>query len=104
VTNAPSFADLVEAVKPAVVSIIVEGGGKDTHNLQKGGKQFEFNFPDLPDDHPFKDFMDQFGQQFVSAATAPSRRASSWRRARASSSRPTVTSSPTTMSSRMPTR
>lgn len=64
VTGAPNFADLVEAVKPAVVSIIVEGGGKDTHNLQKGGKQFQFNFPDLPDDHPFKDFLDQFGNQF----------------------------------------
>ena len=71
VTNAPSFADLVEAVKPAVVSIIVEGGGKDTHNLQKGGKQFEFNFPDLPDDHPFKDFMDQFGQQFGERGNGP---------------------------------
>jgi serine protease Do len=71
VTNAPNFADLVEAVKPAVVSIIVEGGGKDTHNLQKGGKQFQFNFPDLPDDHPFKDFMQQFGQQFGDQGQAP---------------------------------
>lgn len=65
VTNAPNFADLVEAVKPAVVSIIVEGGEKqDTRQLQRGGPQFKFDFPDLPDDHPFKDFMDQFGQQF----------------------------------------
>lgn len=65
VTNAPNFADLVEAVKPAVVSIIVEGGEKqDTRQLQRGGPQFRFDFPDLPDDHPFKDFMDQFGQQF----------------------------------------
>jgi serine protease Do len=65
VTNAPNFADLVEAVKPAVVSIIVEGGEKDNaRQLQRGGPQFKFDFPDLPDDHPFKDFMDQFGQQF----------------------------------------
>ena len=65
VTNAPNFADLVEAVKPAVVSIIVEGGEKsDTRDLKRGGKQFNFNFPDLPDGSPFKDFMDQFGQQF----------------------------------------
>lgn len=71
VTGAPNFADLVEAVKPAVVSIIVEGGGKDSHNLQKGGKQFEFNFPDLPDEHPFKDFMDQFGQQFGERGNGP---------------------------------
>jgi serine protease Do len=65
VTNAPNFADLVEAVKPAVVSIIVEGGEKaNPRQLQRGGPQFKFNFPDLPDDSPFKDFMDQFGQQF----------------------------------------
>jgi serine protease Do len=65
VTNAPNFADLVEAVKPAVVSIIVEGGEKaNPRQLQRGGPQFKFNFPDLPDNSPFKDFMDQFGQQF----------------------------------------
>lgn len=65
VTNAPNFADLVEAVKPAVVSIIVEGDEKNTgQNLRRGGRQFNFQFPDLPDDHPFKDFLDQFGQQF----------------------------------------
>jgi len=62
VTNAPNFADLVEAVKPAVVSIIVEGNEKADRQLQRGGRQFNFNFPDLPDDHPFKDFFDQFGQ------------------------------------------
>jgi len=63
VTNAPNFADLVEAVKPAVVSIVVEGNEKADRQLQRGGRQFNFNFPDLPDDHPFKDFFDQFGQQ-----------------------------------------
>ena len=65
VTNVPNFADLVEAVKPAVVSIIVEGAEKDQgRDLQRGGRQFQFNFPDLPDDHPFKDFFEQFGQEF----------------------------------------
>ncbi|MGV3489851.1 MAG: Do family serine endopeptidase [Devosia sp.] len=63
VTNAPNFADLVEAVKPAVVSIVVEGA-EQGRNLQRGGRQFEFNFPDLPDDHPFRDFFQQFGDQF----------------------------------------
>jgi len=63
VTNAPNFADLVEAVKPAVVSIVVEGAEKG-RNLQRGGGQFQFNFPDLPDDHPFRDFFQQFGDQF----------------------------------------
>jgi serine protease Do len=63
VTNAPNFADLVEAVKPAVVSIVVEGA-EQGRNLQRGGRQFQFNFPDLPDDHPFRDFFEQFGDQF----------------------------------------
>lgn len=65
VTNAPNFADLVEAVKPAVVSIIVEGGEKEnSRDLQRGGPQFKFDFPDLPNDHPFRDFFEQFGEQF----------------------------------------
>ena len=65
VTNAPGFADLVDAVKPAVVSIIVEATEVDnTRDLRRGGGQFDFQFPDLPDGHPFKDFMDKFGQQF----------------------------------------
>ena len=65
VTNAPNFADLVEAVKPAVVSITVEGNSEDnSRDLQRGGPQFRFNFPDLPDDHPFKDFFEQFGNEF----------------------------------------
>ncbi|MGV8832836.1 MAG: Do family serine endopeptidase [Devosia sp.] len=56
------FADLVEAVKPAVVSILVEAQ-ESASNVQSGGRQFDFNFPDLPPGHPFRDFFDQFGQQ-----------------------------------------
>lgn len=56
------FADLVEAVKPAVVSILVEAEAPG-RQIQGGGRDFnfEFNFPDLPEDHPFRDFFDQFG-------------------------------------------
>ena len=56
------FADLVDAVKPAVVSIRVEAQAPG-RNVQRNGRDFnfEFNFPDLPDDHPFRDFFDQFG-------------------------------------------
>ncbi|MCP8884231.1 Do family serine endopeptidase [Devosia sp. XJ19-1] len=56
------FADLVEAVKPAVVSILVEAEAPG-RTVQRGGRDFdfEFNFPDLPEDHPFRDFFDQFG-------------------------------------------
>ena len=71
VTNVPNFADLVDAVKPAVVSIVVEGAEQNDRQLQRGGRQFNFNFPDLPDDHPFKDFFDQFGQEFGPGQGAP---------------------------------
>ena len=60
--NAPaSFADLVEAVKPAVVSIQVEGKQEVSNNTQYGGEDFYFNFPDLPEDNPLRRFFDQFG-------------------------------------------
>ena len=61
--NQQGFADLVEAVKPAVVSILVEAE-ESPRDFQRGGDQFNFNFPDLPEDHPFRDFFDQFGDQF----------------------------------------
>ena len=54
------FADLVEAVKPAVVSILVEAT-EGPQDVQRGGN---FNMPDLPKDHPFHDFFQQFGDQF----------------------------------------
>ena len=52
------FADLVDAVKPAVVSIIVEG--RDTP-AQGSGSQFDPRFPDLPEDNPLRKFFEQFG-------------------------------------------
>ncbi len=59
------FADLVDAVKPAVVSILVEAEAPG-RTVQRGGRDFnfEFNFPDLPEDHPFRDFFNQFGNEF----------------------------------------
>ncbi|MDB5507302.1 MAG: HtrA protease/chaperone protein [Devosia sp.] len=60
----PSFADLVDSVKPAVVSVQVEAEEPGS-NIQGGqGENFDFQFPDLPDDHPLKKFFDQFGDQF----------------------------------------
>lgn len=55
------FADLVDAVKPAVVSILVEAQEPARTVQRGGGGEFEFNFPDLPEGHPFRDFFDQFG-------------------------------------------
>lgn len=63
ITSPLSFADLVDAVKPAVVSIVVEAEQK-TQDFRRGGGDFNFQFPDLPDGHPFKDFFDKFGEQF----------------------------------------
>jgi serine protease Do len=57
-----SFADLVEAVKPAVVSIIVEGE-QGSRNLRGGGREFNFDFPDLPEGD-LRDFLERFGNQF----------------------------------------
>jgi serine protease Do len=53
------FADLVEAVSPAVVSIIVEG--EEQNNFRR---EFNFDIPDLPEGSPFRDFFEQFGDQF----------------------------------------
>jgi serine protease Do len=57
------FADLVEAVSPAVVSIVVESE-QVSGRMRRDGGEFNFRFPDLPEDHPFRDFFDQFGDQF----------------------------------------
>ena len=50
-----SFADLVERVSPAVVSINVKGNGKVAQN------EFQIpGLPDLPPDNPLYDFFKQF--------------------------------------------
>ncbi len=48
-----SFANVAEKVRPAVVSVFTKGtaGGPDGR---------EFTFPELPPEHPFHDFFDQF--------------------------------------------
>jgi len=60
VTNAPGFADLVDAVKPAVVSITVEGREAPDPSMDQGN-DFNGQIPDLPDDNPLKKFFQQFG-------------------------------------------
>ncbi|MDE1186249.1 MAG: Do family serine endopeptidase [Pantoea sp.] len=58
----PSFANVVDAVSPAVVSVRVESrvnpvaDEDDSFGLGRG-------FDELPDDHPLKKFFKQFGQQ-----------------------------------------
>jgi len=55
IATPPSFADLVDTVKPAVVSIVVEA--QDANSDNSG---FDSQIPDLPDDNPLKNFFDQF--------------------------------------------
>ena len=57
-----SFADVVQAVSPAVVSVRVQSDIKPANDESK----FTFNFggrgmEDLPDDHPLKRFFREFG-------------------------------------------
>lgn len=53
-----SFADLAEKVRPAVVSIQVQGA-KERRTARRGAPP-EFNMPDLPDDHPLNEFFKRF--------------------------------------------
>ena len=60
----PSFANVVDAVSPAVVSVRVENRVNPVSD--NDGLSFDFNgrgFDDLPDDHPLKRFFKQFGGQ-----------------------------------------
>src|SRR5690606_35163493 len=56
------FADLVEAVSPAVVSVQVSAE-VPVQQIQRG-PNFQFEFPDLPEDHPLRRFFDQFEEPF----------------------------------------
>jgi serine protease Do len=71
-----SFADIVERVKPAVVSIQVSSGGPNIARNDKnpGDKGDKFNrggrgsprdlLPDLPDDHPLNEFFRNLPKDF----------------------------------------
>jgi len=64
-----TFADLADAVKPAVVSISIQG--EETRSRSGSRQDFFFDFPDLPDDHPFRRFFDQFGDEFGQRGQRP---------------------------------
>jgi len=60
--QAPSFADVVTAVSPAVVSVRVSS---DVSPVSNNGFSFDGRgFDSMPDDHPLKRFFDQFDRQF----------------------------------------
>ncbi|HZH53293.1 MAG TPA: Do family serine endopeptidase [Microvirga sp.] len=56
IQNVPSFADVIERVKPAVVSVKVKV--QNVADRDDDGPQF--SFPDLPDGHPMERFFRQF--------------------------------------------
>ncbi|WP_425418979.1 Do family serine endopeptidase [Oricola indica] len=76
---APGFADIIEKVSPAVVSVRVKS------DIQPASSDFSFGgrgFDDLPDDHPLKKFFREFGPQFGGPDSRDDRRSQRPRRAR----------------------
>ncbi|MDX2204595.1 MAG: Do family serine endopeptidase [Hyphomicrobiaceae bacterium] len=57
-----SFADIIERVKPAVVSISVTGASPRI--AKGGGKSFRDLLPDLPEDHPLNDLFKNLPKEF----------------------------------------
>jgi len=71
---AEGFADLVENVMPAVISI--EVNHKLVANRLQGGQSDQFTMPDLGPDNPFREFFEQFrGRDFGTPLPAPDSRA-----------------------------
>jgi serine protease Do len=61
-----SFADIVEKVKPSVVSIHVAAGNAPLSGPQAGprGRGGRDALPELPDDHPLKEFFKNLPREF----------------------------------------
>lgn len=60
-----SFADLVEKVRPAVVSINVKNGRANAP------RSFFRGLPNLPDDHPLNEFFERFRKDFDERRAEP---------------------------------
>ncbi|HRD77964.1 MAG TPA: Do family serine endopeptidase [Hyphomicrobiaceae bacterium] len=58
-----TFADLVEKVRPAVVSISVSSGTARTAPRSNGSRGNP-SFPDIPEDHPLYEFFKQLPKEF----------------------------------------
>lgn len=67
-----SFADLVDRVKPSVVSVSVKGGGgQQTADRGQGNQPRGFPMPDLPEDHPLHDFFKNLPKDFGGGGGTP---------------------------------
>ena len=58
IQNVPSFADVIERVKPAVVAVKVKVQNVADRSDDSDGQQF--SMPDLPPGHPMERFFRQF--------------------------------------------
>ena len=61
IQNVPSFADVIERVKPAVVAVKVKVQNVADNDDDSDGQQF--SMPDLPPGHPMERFFRQFRDQ-----------------------------------------
>ncbi len=68
-----SFADIIEKVKPAVVSIHVAAGGAP--RVAGRGRGPRDPLPELPDDHPLKEFFKNLPKEFGGGTPEGPRRA-----------------------------
>ncbi|MBV9114793.1 MAG: Do family serine endopeptidase [Hyphomicrobiales bacterium] len=71
-----SFADLVQKVKPAVISVKVKIVEQDAQPMafgNKGGSNDELPFPNLPPNHPLNRLFGPFGQNGLPDGQAPKR-------------------------------
>jgi len=60
-----SFADIIEKVKPSVVSIsVVNGGGAKVASKDGGPNRMPEGFPDIPEDSPFYEFFKNLPKEF----------------------------------------
>ncbi|MGQ0674154.1 MAG: Do family serine endopeptidase [Hyphomicrobium sp.] len=68
-----SFADIIEKVKPAVVSISVASGGTKVAKKEGGGGGGGNmpGMPDVPEDHPLYDFFKNLPREFRGQPQAP---------------------------------
>jgi serine protease Do len=73
-----SFADIVDKVKPSVVSVsVVNDGGasklaeNNKGDNNKGDNKKDFKIPDLPPDHPLHDFFKHLPKEFGQGQEPP---------------------------------
>ena len=69
-----TFADIVERVRPAVVSIHVTSGAAKVATAKGGKGGGGGSFPDLPEDHPLNDFFKNLPKEFKGQPQQPNPR------------------------------